>query len=370
MMKHIPAFYKNEKAINWQCNDKDFIATKNNISRFHQGLAGYKPSRLLEIPNRYGVKLYVKEESKRFTLPSFKILGASWGVFRYLVETFNFCLTKITLAQIRSYISEEHPSLILVAATDGNHGRAVAYMAKVLGIGSRIYVPRNVLDSECDKIAAEGRTEVVRIPGNYDEAVVASFAYCEADNSNRVLIQDFAFSGYEAVPTWIAHGYSTLCEEIPFDPEIIFIPCGAGCFSQGVVTYYRSKASKCKVFLVEPDTAYAVSKSLQLKKPSSGCENSCTIMDGLNCPTISQTAFPTLVKGVSFAGLVSERQCIHSIRALKELNVNAGPCGAATHAAFVAYIEKLVLMGEVRKGDRIVLVSTEAYRDYRSLGAF
>lgn len=102
------------------------------------------------------------------------------------------------------------------------------------------------------------------------------------------------------MPNWISYGYTTLCSEIPFDPAVLLVPCGADSFAQGVITYYRSHKSNTKVFSVEPDTAYTVNKSLVLQKASSDLGTSRTIMDELNCPRISATAFLLLQKGAIY----------------------------------------------------------------------
>ena len=105
-----------------------------------------------------------------------------------------------------------------------------------------------------------------------------------------------------------------MCSEIPFDPAVIFVPCGADSFAQGVITYYRSHKSNTKVFSVEPDTAYTVNKSLVLQKASSDLGTSRTIMDELNCPRISATAFLLLQKGPSISCLVSDEDCMQAIK--------------------------------------------------------
>ncbi|SMN20634.1 similar to Debaryomyces hansenii DEHA2D01122g hypothetical protein [Maudiozyma saulgeensis] len=358
-------YYTNPLATSWLAKDEEFINSKDVIQKFHQSFPGYETSKLLQLPNEHGVSLYVKEESSRFTLPSFKILGASWGVFRCLTERFNLNRCDMSLIDLKEYILNKSSDLTLVAATDGNHGRAVAYMAKLLGIQSKIFTPRNVLESECEKIRSEEGSEVVKLNGNYDQAVLFASKFVEKNPKRYVLIQDFAFSGYEDVPDWIAHGYATLCQEIPFEPDVIFIPAGAGCLAHGITLYYRSKLTKTKIFVVEPDTSYTVNKSLYLGELSSDPGDSSTIMDGLNCPTMSSIAFPILSGGVTFSGLVSDRDCVIALDELKTQHVNSGPCGAVTYAAFINFAKKMKLAGDLKEGDSVVVLSTEAYRDFR-----
>lgn len=359
------SYFKNGSASNWIASDSEFSNSRDMILQFHKSFPDYKPSKLIKIPNNHNIDLYIKEESSRFGLPSFKVLGASWGLFCCLVERFNLNRTNTTLTDLKKHIVREKPYLTLVAATDGNHGRAVAYMANLLGIESKIFTPYNVLNSECDKIRSETGSEVIQLDGNYDETIEHASKFTNSNLDKYVLIQDFAFEYYEDVPNWIAHGYTTLCQEIPFQPDIIFVPAGAGCLAHGITLYYRSVISKTKIFVVEPDTSYTVNKSLILNAPSSDPGDSNTIMDGLNCPTISSIAFPVLSNGVSFSGLVSDLDCTEALKQLKRLNVNSGPCGAVTYAAFTNLVTKMKLKGDLNANDKIVLLSTEAYREFQ-----
>lgn len=357
--------YHNPKATQWVCTNAEFLKTRPLIQKFHQSFETYKPSRLIPLSNDHSVSLYVKEECLRLSLPSFKILGASWGLFRCLVERFDLPLETTTMSSLREYLQGHHSGITLVAATDGNHGRAVAHMAALLNIPSRIFTPRNVLDSECSKISSEKGAELTKVNGNYDETVAVAAALCNSDKTKYVLIQDFAFNDYVDVPEWIAHGYTTICEELPFHPDVIFIPAGAGCLAQGITLFYRALQTKTKVFVVEPDTSYTVNKSLHYGHPSSDPGDSNTIMDGLNCPTVSSIAFPVLQQGLSFSGLVSDVDCISAMGKLKASGVNSGPCGAVTYAAFENYAAKLKAMGELKEGDDVVLLSTEAFRAFK-----
>ncbi|KAG0661743.1 hypothetical protein C6P45_001268 [Maudiozyma exigua] len=359
------SYFRNINAINWIANDHEFSRSRDVILQFHKSFPDYQPSKLIAIPNTHKVDLYVKEESSRFSLPSFKVLGASWGLYRCLVERFKLNRTDTSLADLVKRIHREKPYLTLVAATDGNHGRAVAYMAKLLGIKSIIFTPRNVLGSECDKIRSETGSEVIQLDGNYDKTVEYASKFTNSDPGKYVLIQDFAFDGYEDIPKWIAHGYTTICQEIPFEPDVIFIPAGAGCLAHGITLYYRSISSRTRVFVIEPDTSFTVNKSLIVNKPCSDPGDSNTIMDGLNCPTVSSIAYPILANGVSFSGLVSDHDCTEAMKQLKQLEVNSGPCGAVTYAAFTNFVNKMKMDGDLKDNNKVVLLSTEAYRDFQ-----
>lgn len=356
--------YTNPTATEWVCNNTEFAKSKHLITRFHESFDTYQPSRLVSLPNEHGVSLYLKEESLRLSLPSFKILGASWGVYCCLIRLFDLSQETTSMSSLKNHILKHHSNITLVAATDGNHGRAVAHMAGILGLKSQIFTPRNVLDSECDKIKSEKGASLVKVDGNYDETVAIAADLCVSHSDEYVLIQDFAFDEYVDVPQWIAHGYTTICNELPFDPDVIFVPAGAGCLAQGITLYYRTRRSKTKVFVVEPDTSYTVNKSLFYQTLSSDPGNSNTIMDGLNCPTVSSIAFPIIKNGVSFSALVSDNHCIKAMHTLEEGGVDSGPCGAVTYAAFQNFAGKLKQSGKLKDGDKVVLLSTEASRRY------
>ena len=150
---------------------------------FHRGLAEYAPTRLVDLPAlaaELGVgRVLVKDESHRLGLPAFKSLGASWAIHRAL------------RARLRSDAEGSGGSPVtLVAATDGNHGRAVARFARLLGHRARIFVPDGVHPAAVQAIRDEG-ADVTTVPADYDEAVRTA-ARCAAD-SGGVLVQDTAW---------------------------------------------------------------------------------------------------------------------------------------------------------------------------------
>lgn len=196
--------YFNPKAATWSCDetlDPDILA-------FHQSLPGYAQTHMHRLPkslcDEHEVgEILIKDESDRFGLPSFKILGASWGSLkgigqaRYPKGGLGSITSPQDLENARSITS--HARILLFTATDGNHGRAVSRMAKVLGTTCLVYVPR-VMDEKTIVLIEEewSRTGVIVVDGDYDEAVR------EADRKSRelggILIQDTAWPGYEEVP--------------------------------------------------------------------------------------------------------------------------------------------------------------------------
>ncbi|MBO2455563.1 pyridoxal-phosphate dependent enzyme [Actinomadura barringtoniae] len=324
---------------------------------FHAQLPGYAPTRLVEVPAlaaELGVdRLFVKDESSRLGLPAFKILGASWAIYRALsehhgIEPDSFealrhqLATRVATARAGDRSADctadrtaDQSAVRLVTATDGNHGRAVARMAALLGLAAHVFVPEGVHPAARAAIEAEGAT-VTDVPGPYDEAVRI------ASESGGLLVQDTAWPGYERIPQWIVDGYSTLFAEIDdqlraagAEPAgLVAVPVGVGSLAQAAITHYRrgqDHADAPTVLAVEPDTAAGVLRSLEHGTPVTVPSGS-TIMAGLNCPTPSSLAWPYLVGGLDAAVTVTDQDAADAARELAALGVPAGPCGAASLA--------------------------------------
>jgi diaminopropionate ammonia-lyase family len=169
------------------------------IKAFHEQLPGAQPTRLLSLDSlakELGVKaVYLKDESSRFGLPAFKILGASWGAYRALVREVGLPLDAGIVALKEALLS--HP-ITIHAGTDGNHGRAVARIASVLGVPAEIHVPAGIHASTVEKIEAEGAKVVVSTK-DYDETIMIAHR-AAAQDSGGILVQDFAFDRYDEIP--------------------------------------------------------------------------------------------------------------------------------------------------------------------------
>ncbi|KAL9623070.1 MAG: hypothetical protein Q9160_002584 [Pyrenula sp. 1 TL-2023] len=191
-----PAYF-NLSARSWHCPDPPPSA---NVRAFHKTLPRYAPTRLIALPDiasQHGVKkVFLKDESQRLNLPSFKILGASWATFRAIVQKFGLPLDS-DLSTVKDTASVR-PTMTLLAATDGNHGRAVARMGRILGVRARIYVPRVMDEATRRKIEDEGAV-VVQVDGSYDRAIQVAFE-AEKESGENILVQDTAFEGYEQIP--------------------------------------------------------------------------------------------------------------------------------------------------------------------------
>ena len=209
----------------WQANPRDrrwsCDPVPAEVMAFHRSLAGYRPTPLVDLPAVAGSldvgRVLAKDESSRLGLPAFKALGASWAMHRVLA----------------SGVGADGRPVTFATATDGNHGRAVARMARLLGHRAQIFVPDGVSAAAVAAIEAEG-APVVDVGGSYDDAVAAAAAF--AAETGASLLQDTAWPGYELIPGWIVEGYATLFAEtdeqlaglgIPA-ADLVVVPVGVG----------------------------------------------------------------------------------------------------------------------------------------------
>lgn len=176
-------------------------ASTDTIWRFHQAMPEYSPTPLIPVKNvasEIGVRdVFVKFEGHRLGLPSFKILGASWATFRALTEAVGLPTTA-SLEELKTALRGSDIPVKLFAATDGNHGRAVARMGAILGLAVQIYVPSGLNPSTIKHIREEGAA-VEELDCSYDRSVQVSFEE-SGKTPGGVLIGDVGFAGYEDIP--------------------------------------------------------------------------------------------------------------------------------------------------------------------------
>ena len=364
-------WYARPAARAWSC-----APAPGAVRDFHARLPGYAPTPLVEAPGlavALGAgRVFVKDESSRLGLPAFKVLGASWAVAQVLAARTG---APAELGPLRTALATR-PALELITATDGNHGRAVARVASVLGLPARVYVPAVTRPVVVHAIAGEGAT-VVTVDGPYAAAVRA--ARDAAGQRAGVLVQDTAWPGYETVPGWIVEGYSTLFREIDTQlgaagagpAGLVAVPVGVGSLAQAAVTHHRGGprvairggGPRAALLGVEPDTAACVLTSLHAGAPRS-VPTAATIMAGLNCGTPSSLAWPYLRDGLDAAVAVTDAAAAAAVGDLRAHGVTAGPSGAAALAGAAAALTgdgsaaRRAALGADR-GTVVVLLSTE-----------
>ncbi|BBH67997.1 hypothetical protein ACTI_46820 [Actinoplanes sp. OR16] len=320
----------------------------DEVRRFHAGLPGYAPTPLHELPAlaaELGVgRVLVKDESSRFGLPAFKVLGASWAINRLLSEMSPEEMGREGGAG-KAGRDGGRGTTRLVTASDGNHGRAVARVAKQRGLEAHVFVPSGVHPSAIAAIEAEG-AQVSTIAGSYDDAVRA------AAEAGGTLVQDTAWPGYERIPQWIVDGYSTLfaeiMEQLGAAPDVLIMPVGVGSLAQAGTTYFAEYPTL--LVAVEPTNATFLGASREAGEPVT-TDTSETVMAGLNCGTVSSLAWPYLKDRLDRAVTVTDAQSLSAAEALRLHGISAGPCGAAALAAARTMT--------LAPGATVVLLSTE-----------
>lgn len=334
------------------------------VRAFHRTLPGYRATPLIEAPTlarELGVEaVLVKDESDRLGMASFKILGASWATFRALAELVGPQAAAVTgLEELAGHLDGR--GLTLVAATDGNHGRAVARMATMLGLAAHILVPVDMVDARIDGIREEG-AEVTVVEGSYDVAVVRSAALADA---THLVISDTSWPGYDQVPAWVIDGYHTIVDEVLDEldatgrarPTVVVAQMGVGAFAAAMIRGFAPTGAR--LVGVEPTAAACVLESIRAGECLQVEGDLDSIMAGLNCGTPSPLAWPDLVAGLERVAAVDDADAEQAMRDLATVGVVSGESGAAGYAALLAHPGRLGLTPD----DRVLVVSTEGATD-------
>ncbi len=330
-------------------------ATTAEVLDFHRRLPGYEATPLLSLPrlaSALGVgELLVKTESSRFGLPSFKMLGASWATYRAVRERLEeHARTAATddagafgeWADVEELADLVKPLLPfrLAAATDGNHGRAVARMASWLGFDATVFVPTDTTHPRIDAIESDG-AEVVVVDGGFDEAVGRS---AREAGPRCLVIDDTSWPGYENVPRWVIDGYGTMFVEIADaltraghgDPGVVVVPVGVGALAAAAVSHFGNRSHRSGVIGVEPTGAACATASALAGHLVTLAGPQLSIMAGLNCGTPSPVAWPPVSQGVAGFVTIDDDWAREAVRALAACGVEAGETGAAALGGFMA----------------------------------
>ena len=267
------------------------------VRKLHQSIKGYEPTLLVVLDNLAKQlcvnKIYVKDESKRFSMNAFKALGATYAMSKVLCDRLGESIDEVDFEYFKSEeVKSKIESLVFVTATDGNHGRAVAWTAQMLGCKSVVYMPKGSTKARLEAIRSHGADASIT-ELNYDDAV--RLADENAKKNGWIVVQDTAWDGYEEIPNWITQGYTTMAYEsnqqiiannLPV-PTHIFLQAGVGSMAGAVLGWYANeyKEKLPKTIIVEPKAADCIYQSaLQATgEPVNVGGELSTIMAGLAC---------------------------------------------------------------------------------------
>lgn len=291
--------------------DLDFLSMDeiNKARNFHKSFPEYSVTPLVNLENlseRLGLSgIYLKDESYRFGLNAFKVLGGSYSMGKYLAQRLNMDISELPYEKLTSdEVREKLGDITFVTATDGNHGRGVAWTANRLKQKSVVYMPKGSSLIRLENIRKEG-AEASITDMNYDDAVRLAAKY--ADEHNGVVVQDTAWEGYEEIPSWIMQGYGTMgleaLEQLRNDykverPTHIFLQAGVGSLAGGIQGFFASVFGEdCPTTVVveaKEAACYYDSAIANDGKPRAVGGDMPTIMAGLACGEVNITGFEVL----------------------------------------------------------------------------
>lgn len=247
------------------------LESAKKVRSFHASFPVYRETPLVELKNTAKAiglgSIYVKDESYRFGLNAFKVLGGSYAIGNYLAKRLGKSITEMPFDKLISdEVRKELGDITFVTATDGNHGRGVAWTAKQLQQKSVVYMPKGSAEERLKNIRAEGADASIT-DLNYDEAV--RLANTQADQKGWVMVQDTAWEGYEDIPGWIMQGYGTMGYEaytqLPEKPTHIFLQAGVGSMAGAVAGFFAAAYGEDRpiITIVEPNKADCIFRTAE-----------------------------------------------------------------------------------------------------------
>ncbi|MFJ7663603.1 diaminopropionate ammonia-lyase [Lysinibacillus sp. NPDC097162] len=361
----------------------------NRVEQFHRTYDGFEktPLRSLDfLASHIGVnKIFMKDESFRFGLNAFKVLGGIYAIGQYVAQLLGKNIDELSFEQLKSpEVKEQLGNLTFISTTDGNHGRGVAWAARELGCKARIYMPAGSAEERLQNIKNEGAyAEITTM--NYDDTV--RYTSQLAEENGWVIIQDTMWEGYEEIPLWIMQGYTTLAKEavdqLEEAPTHVFLQAGVGSFAGAVVAFLQHfYGQQVTVVLVEPEAANCFYESFK-----QGTEHFVTvggemqtIMAGLACGEPNPMAWDILKAYTKVSICCDENVAATGMRVLanpigSDHRIVAGESGAAPFGCFYELMtnkdyKDLKAALQLNKQSNILFVNTEGDTDvenYRNI---
>ena len=352
------------------------------IRGFHRQLPGYRMSPLKGLPNlatRLGLGgIWVKDESARLDLRSFKVLGGSYAIYKLLQKRLGMQHQELSFADLTGGpLREKLGEITFAAATDGNHGRGVAWSAAQMGFRSVIYVHKLTSRGRIEAIEKSG-ARVVVVDGNYDDAVRQVSQ--DARRNGWVIVSDTAWEGYEDIPKWVMQGYTTMLSEAQeqlaaqglSQPTHLFVQAGVGSLAAATIGFYRNLfGENIRTCVIEPTKAACLFRSAQSADGTPQIvEGSLdTIMAGLACGEPNPIAWQILKERADYFAICPDYVAamgmrVYGVPLRDDPHVISGESGAVTlgalmyimkHASASAFREELGLGLD----SQVLLINTE-----------
>ncbi len=355
---------------------------------FHRTIPGYAPTplaRLTHMADYLGLSdVCIKDESYRFGLNAFKVLGGSFAMAKYIASKTGRDISELDFDTLTSdKLREEFGQATFFTATDGNHGRGVAWAANRLNQKAVVFMPKGSTETRLKNIQAENATATIE-EVNYDECVRMAAA-AAAKTPNGVVVQDTAWKGYEEIPSWIMQGYGTMALEASGQladygidrPTHIFVQAGVGSLAGAVQGYFANKYSDKPptVIVVEADAGACLYKgAVQGDGEEAIVDGDMqTIMAGLACGEPNTISWDILKNHVSIFAAAPDWVAAKGMRMLAapikgDVQVTSGESGAAPFGVLVeimtnpAYADLKEAL-DLNKESRVLLFSTEGDTD-------
>ena len=372
---HVAATRKTGDAAARVLSAEAFAQARDEITQWD----GYAPTPLVQfdaLAKAIGVgKVLYKDEGPRFGLGSFKALGGSYAAQRVLQrEIARRTGQEVSLADIRTgKLAAESAQITLVSATDGNHGRSLAWGCQRFGAPCRIYIHAEVSEGRAAAMRDLG-AEVIRIDGDYDESV--RLAKEEAEANKWFVVSDTSWPGYSLPPLDVMSGYGVMTSEInealEQAPTHVFLQGGVGGLAAGVAAGLRQHWGDAspRVVVVEPDLAACLFESGKSGNATNFAIAEETLMAGLSCGEPSPLAWEILAEEASDFLTIPEILVPAAVRLLArpldgDPAIEAGESGIAGLAALIAarWDEDLSARLGLDRNSRVLLIGSEGVTD-------
>lgn len=349
--------------IKQKCSQKADIQTFNedNIHKalsFHTSFPMYHETPLVSLSNlakKLNIRgLYVKDESFRFGLNAFKVLGGSYAAGRYIAQKLQVDISELSFDKITSdVIRKKLGEITFVTATDGNHGRGVAWTARQLRQKAVVYMPKGTKSERLQNIQKEGADASI-LNLCYDDVV--RYARHQSEENGWVLMQDTTLQDYREIPRWIMEGYGTMAWEIyrqmPVRPTHIFLQAGVGSLAGTVAAFFLNLykgSDKPIIVVVDPEKAACIFLTAQMAdgKLHAATGNLDTMMAGLACGEPCSLAWDILESYADFAlvcddDISAAGMCLLSEPKIGDTRIVSGESGAVT----TGVVAKLLSLGK------------------------